>query len=445
MNYTIDARENIIPLEQMDLKQVRDLWKECFQDTEAYMDFYYSWKTKDNVIFGLYDEKRLISMLHLNPYQLSINGAKANSYYIVGVATDEAYRKRGLMRKLLSAAMRQMYAEQVPFTYLMPAKEAIYLPFDFRIVTVQKRMSIPLHEVRGRYEEPEVVAASVKLRTAAADMEPEVVSDIWSGDTKANRKLQGKKSESVDSAEAHHGNQPQIKAFLVDSRQITQLEELSQYANHKLARENEIYTVRSSAYYERMIAELKVSNGAILAIEEGGEITGYSAFVLEDGKLEVVEFLCEDRVRDELLQQMYSEVMERLTKQKIAVNSEATPSQAPPIMARIIHAKQFFQELRATEQTTITIRVLDPLIVENNAIFTIDCNEEVCSVAKAQVDAYNELGIDLVCNIADLTRLFFGQMSGAELMCLIPEQKEEVKEKLKKLNYYCNIHINEIV
>ena len=428
MNYTIDARENIIPVEQMDLKQVRALWKECFHDTEPYMDFYYSWKTKDNVIFGFYDENRLISMLHLNPYQLSVNGAKTNSYYIVGVATDEAYRKRGLMRKLLSAAMRKMYTEQVPFAYLMPAKEAIYLPFDFRIVTVQKRMSIPLHEVRGRYEEPEVVAADIRSRGATA-----------------NRQLQVKKSVSGDNAEGFHAKKPQLEAFLVDARQVAQLEKLAQYANHKLARENEIYTVRSSVYYERMLAELQVSNGGILAIEEGEQITGYSAFVLEDGKLEVVEFLCEDGVRDELLQQMYSEVIERIMKQKIAVHSEATPSQAPPIMARIIHAQQFLQEVRATEHTNITIRVMDPLIDENNAVFAIDCNQEGCSVTKSQVDAYNELGIDLVCNIADLTRLFFGQMSDVELTGLIPEHKVEAKEKFKKLSYYCNVHINEIV
>lgn len=419
MNYTIDARDNIIPKEQMDLLQVRTLWKECFQDTESYMDFYYSWKTKDNVIFGLYDEKKLISMLHLNPYELSINGVKVNSYYIVGVATDQAYRKRGLMRKLLSAAIRQMYLEQVPFTYLMPAKEAIYLPFDFRIVTVQKRMSIPLYEVRERFEEPEVVAASINLRTtAAADMKPEVVADIRYKD---------------------------VRAFLVDAWEIAQLEELAQYANHKLARENEIYTVRSCAYYERMIAELKVSYGGILAIEEGGEIGGYSAFVLEDGKLEVVELLCEDEVRDELLQRMYSVVIERIASQEIELNPGATPSQAPPIMARIIHVKQFLQTLRATEEIEISIGVADPLIAENNGVYTIRCNQELCSVTKAKVDEYNGLGIDLVCNIADLTRLFFGQISDTELTGLISKRKEEVKEKILKLSHYYNIHINEIV
>ena len=409
MNYTIDAKENIIPLKDMELKQVRALWKECFHDTEAYMDFYFSWKTKDNVIFGLYDEERLISMLHLNPYQLSVYGDKVNSYYIVGVATDESYRKRGLMRKLLVAAMKHMYEEQVPFTYLMPAKEEIYLPFDFRIITTQKRMSIPLFEIEMRYEEPQLTAAEIKSHSKV------------------------------------HQKHPHLQAFLVDERQVGQLEELAQFANHKLSQENEVYTVRDSAYYERMIAELQVSHGGIFAMKEGKKLLGYSAFAVEDGKLEVLEFLCNDDIRDELMQNMYPDVMNRLKQLDIAIDPQATPSQAPPIMARIIHVKKFLEGLRAMEATTVTINVSDPLIVENNGVFTIHCDQEQSTVTQHEIEAYHEVDLDLVCRIQDLTRLFFGQMSDEELLGMIPEKQVKAKQKFKQLSYYGNVHINEIV
>lgn len=446
MNYTIDAKENLIPLTDMDLGQVRALWKECFHDTEAYMDFYFSWKTKDNVIFGLYDEDKLISMLHLNPYQLSVNGDKINSYYIVGVATDEAYRKRGLMRKLLKAAMQQMYAQEVPFTYLMPAKEEIYLPFDFRIVTTQKIMSIPLYEIAMRDEEPQLTAASIRAHVDPVGIELHLKESGNEGHVSAeDSKTQMNTTQTVNQKVARYQKHPHFEVFLVEAREVGQLKELAQFANQILAQENEIYTVRDSVYYERMLAELQVLNGGILAMKEGKQLMGYSAFAIEDGKLEVLEFLCKDEVRDQLLQQMYAEVMERIKKQNIIMSPQTIPSQAPPIMARIIHAKKFFEGLRATQETTVTISVTDPLISENNGVYTIHCDQKQCTVTKLETKSYHKLDVDLVCEIADLTRLFFDQLSQEELLRFIPEQKVNTKQKFKNLSHYGNVHINEIV
>lgn len=446
MNYTIDAKENVIPLMNLDLGQVRALWKECFHDTEAYMDFYFSWKTRDNVIYGLYDEDKLISMVHLNPYQLSVNGDKIDSYYIVGVATDALYRKRGLMRKLLIAAMQQMYNQKVPFTYLMPAKEEIYLPFDFRIVTTQKNMSIPLYEISRSDEEPQLTAASIRTHVDPVGIKLQLKESGNEEHASAeDSKTQMITTQTVNQKVTRYQKFPQFEAFLVEAREVEQLKDLAQFANHMLAQENEIYTVRDSVYYERMLAELQVLQGGILAVKEGKQLLGYSAFAIEDGKLEVLEFLCKDEVRDKLLQTMYAEVLERIQNLDIAVSSQAMPSQAPPIMARIIHAKKFFEGLRATQETTFTINLTDPLISENNGVYTIRCDQKQCAVTKLETKAYHELDMDLVCEVADLTRLFFGQMSHQELHRLIPGQKGKTEQKLKNLNLYDNVHINEIV
>ena len=70
-------------------------------------------------------------MLHLNPYTMIVNGYEVRSNYIVAVATLKDYRHRGYMRMLLETALRQMVADRMPFTFLMPASESIYTPFDF--------------------------------------------------------------------------------------------------------------------------------------------------------------------------------------------------------------------------------------------------------------------------------------------------------------------------
>ena len=77
------------------------LWKECFHDTDAFMAYYFDYYLRDNRILILVQENQLKSMIHLNPYTLSVCGKKVNSLYVVGVATDADFRHRGAMTRLL--------------------------------------------------------------------------------------------------------------------------------------------------------------------------------------------------------------------------------------------------------------------------------------------------------------------------------------------------------
>lgn len=130
------------------------LYREAFpEDKDAFVNYYYSYVTRDNKILVLEQEDKICSMLHLNPYTLSVNGTKVDAYYYVAVATKADCRHQGMMRKLLHQSLNDIHKEGHPFTYLMPANRAIYEPFDFRIVYQQKKIELPL--------EPE--AANVKM------------------------------------------------------------------------------------------------------------------------------------------------------------------------------------------------------------------------------------------------------------------------------------------
>lgn len=130
-----DYRMELRKLRPEEHGKTRKLWEEIFtEDTEAFLDYYYTVKTSDNEIFVIEDEERIVSMLQLNPYEVRVNQNIFVMHYIIAVATDEKYRKRGLMGRLLRRAMRIMYERNEPFTFLMPAAEAIYYPYDFRFV-----------------------------------------------------------------------------------------------------------------------------------------------------------------------------------------------------------------------------------------------------------------------------------------------------------------------
>lgn len=121
----------------------RSLYQACFpEDSKAFVDYYYEEVAKDNEIYVVEEGGALQAMLHLNPYKISLNGEANSLNYIVAVATKEEARRKGYMRALLKEVLKDMYKDGKPFTYLMPAKEEIYLPFDFCTVYRQDITSL---------------------------------------------------------------------------------------------------------------------------------------------------------------------------------------------------------------------------------------------------------------------------------------------------------------
>lgn len=121
-------------------ERCRDLWREAFfEDSESFVDYYFKEKMKDSRVLVQEEDGRIVSMLHRNPYEIYMRGHICRCDYIVGVATAVAERNKGHMRMLLLAALRDMCGEKMPFAFLMPAREALYRPYDFRYVFDQPR------------------------------------------------------------------------------------------------------------------------------------------------------------------------------------------------------------------------------------------------------------------------------------------------------------------
>lgn len=137
-------------LEPQEHIKTRKLWEEIFtEDTSKFLDYYYTVKTTENEIYVIEEDGQIVSMLHLNPYQMRIKNQIYKTHYIVAVATDENYRKRGYMAKLLNHTMQVMGERGEPFTFLMPAAEAIYKPFGFEFIYEQKRGIVTGKQCKG--------------------------------------------------------------------------------------------------------------------------------------------------------------------------------------------------------------------------------------------------------------------------------------------------------
>jgi len=225
------GRMEIRKLEPKEHENTRNLYEEIFQeDSAAFVDYYYSEKTKDNQIYVVEEDGRIQAMLHLNPYTLMVNGVEKNAHYIVAVATRKEYRKRGYMAALIRQALRDMYLAGESFTYLMPAAESIYLPHGFCTVYEQERREVYALTESG-------------------------------GDSRYKEFGHGK--GNVEGTDA---------ICTVCTVKEEDCEELAVAAEKYLAENYDVYVKRDEAYYRRFLKECKSDNGKLMFCRDNGKI-----------------------------------------------------------------------------------------------------------------------------------------------------------------------------
>ncbi len=396
-------------------EDIYHLWQECFGDSKEYTDFYFQWKVKDNQILTIYKKDSLCSMLHLNPYILSVRKQQVPANYIVGVATKKDERRQGLMKILLEKALYQMYQENMPFTYLMPAAEAIYAPYDFRVV----------------YEQ-----------------EP------WNKIMKA----------TIQNLREQHENLNGYKDIIVKPLNIEDkdcMEKLATFCHDRLSKDYDIYVHRTPYYFERLIHEMKSGFGEVLVCYKGGQIIGYVSYMAED-TIYITEMITNQNEKDITLQALGAYFEDNIKKEIY----EDKEHKSTTIMVRIVDFSTFIKNISATEEMYIIMKVVDDIIQENNGIYQLNFNKEGCHVTTTTEEP------EITLNIADVTRLFFGRLNmdefrkqdgeilswqdkdisrnqsqlekqGSEVLSSIHSKK--VLEKLDKINKYNNVFINDVV
>lgn len=133
-------------LNQETLPQAASLWDFCFEKkgTPFYEWYFSQYCLKQNRILGGFDQDKLVTMLHLNPYELLVRDRAWKVPYIVGVATEPAFRGNHVMGQLMDTAFTMLRALKVPFVILMPIYAGIYQPYGFQYTHLLKEYKLPL-------------------------------------------------------------------------------------------------------------------------------------------------------------------------------------------------------------------------------------------------------------------------------------------------------------
>ncbi len=388
-------------LEQREHTATRKLWEEVFEeDTKAFLDYYYFIKAKENEIYVIETDGAIRAMLQLNPYQLQVGRDAAASRYVIAVATQKEYRGRGYMGALLRESMRDMYRQKMPFTFLMPAAEAIYTPYDFRYIYRQDQGKV--RGVRGR------------------------------GDSKA---------QFSDASIFHAG-------------------ELSEFFNQYFSEKYDVCAVRDEAYYQTKVFEQQSENGGIRMIKEDGELVGMFFYAKED-KYEILEPLCLPGHRGAFLEAVYDLTHDEETKVRVmACLPEDKQESSPLIMARILHLESLLKLMRVRdgEELDCAFAVLDPILTQNSRIWRLrggsrreDSSPDGMQKAAEpgageQIEVRETEDSQGVLTVGALTELLFGSRTVEEIRADEDVMiSKELACELEKLQPFDQIFLNEIV
>lgn len=354
--------------------KARKLWEEVFdEDTDRFLNYYDLCMADHNQIFVEKEQDELVSMLQLNPYRIRMNGKEINSYYIVAVATKEVYRHQGRMCRLLTEALSQMKQEKIPFTYLMPASEAIYQPFDF--VTVYRQS---------------MFAAGARIEKKEGD---------W------------------DCIPCRKEEIPRLVAW----------------SNQFLREHCDISSVRSEEYYERIWKEQESMNGQILLFYEKDQMRGYCFTGCEESA-EAWEIAVTDSSQDkanrkamEALTRWFADkgqlpvrICGFLPGSQMEHISMKEWSFRPMTMVRIVDLEAFTRNLRAKEEVSFVLNIKDPILPDNKGTFQFLLGSHEGRCIRTEETAAPEIGI------AEFTEAIFAERRTEK----IPQEKLYLPERV---------------
>ena len=217
----------------------RILYEKCFpEDSEEFVDYYYAEKCRDNRILAAAEGGEIISMIHLNPFTVSLCGQPAAVHYLVAVATAEEYRRRGIMLQLMQRALHDLYLAGEPFTFLMPANPDYYYSSGFEYWE---------NQIRLVQDQDTVFASGTQLNEA----------------------------------------------------RVTDCAALAACSNRLLAEQFDLYVLRDEAYYRRLLKEQESENGKVIIMrrppEPGAEPKMYGSFcIAREGGVEIREPILPD-------------------------------------------------------------------------------------------------------------------------------------------------------
>ena len=147
-------------LETRDIPLAKALWKQAFDDTDEFIDWYFANKVLPGQSIGMFDNG-LVSVLHMLPFTVSVQRRPLPSAFIAGAATEKTRRGEGLMRTLLRESLALMRQRGILLTHLYPFKHEFYERLGWATYSHVRKQSVTAAALSRRAEVIETADASL--------------------------------------------------------------------------------------------------------------------------------------------------------------------------------------------------------------------------------------------------------------------------------------------
>lgn len=298
----------------MDKKEtVRDIWRSAFDDSDAYVEWYFGNVYHDEDAMLHHAGQKPVSSMLLQRYMMTFHGTTVPIGYICGAATLKEARCHGHMGQLIEEGLRESFSRGDLFCTLIPANDHLYRYY-------------------GRYGFSPAFYIGVERYTALHRF----------GDTQPGY------------AEAKDCSREDLFDFF-----------------DRMMRRRPCCVQHSAEDFANILEDNRLDGGTVVATSLNGELKGIAFSTIRDGECVVTDILAEDSESRQatlrLLRKYYEE---------IPITVLAYPDKedvlAPRGMIRIVNARRTLGIIAESNRgLRCNIRLCDPVISENNATFVI--------------------------------------------------------------------------
>lgn len=128
--------------------QVAALWRQCFDDTPQFVQWYFERYYQARHTLGIFQEDILQASAQMIPYTIKLRGVSLPCAYIVGVDTAPTARNKGYARRLLKACLEEQRRRQQPISLLMPFEGQFYYRYGWPFCYFHQRLELAPQELR---------------------------------------------------------------------------------------------------------------------------------------------------------------------------------------------------------------------------------------------------------------------------------------------------------
>jgi len=109
-----------------DIPNLKEIWKICFGDDDAYIDFFFDNKYKNDQTFILICDSEIAAMLTMIPIKIIRSNNKSyNSVMLYAIATHPKYQGRGFSTQIMDYTKQYLLKHKVDILTLVPADKSL--------------------------------------------------------------------------------------------------------------------------------------------------------------------------------------------------------------------------------------------------------------------------------------------------------------------------------